>query len=431
VSVTPVLTRRYSALDVSLYQLGFAVAIILQPLATLRLELVLPVRSLERATRLFRIGSMVNLGLALAIAGLGVLLALAGLHNLRPILVTAGCATWALGHAALDNARLIRIGATRRMAVRSLMFGLLAGIFQIVSAYTFHTEMALGAALVIGRLVALPLSTFVPIPESPPNPDSSIDDRYTVGRAAASILSLSLSSLALQMPVLCISLTLGTIDGGQVSLAQRIAGVPGTLISMGLTQQAMAKASQILLSRHAPIAPYLRSLTSRYVKISLGLAPLIGLTGPAGVPLLFGPAWKPAGYLLSIFAIPFGLQLAILPMLAIYGLLGRERVALALQLGRTVALLLVVAGVSLATGSLVASALAASAIISVSYLSIIVGANRAAREHDKGLDLLDAVPEPHVIVDPATIALDNVLAPTAGSAGAGGHRRRLLPRPGP
>ncbi len=385
--VTPLLTRRFTVTDIAIYQLGFALAIICQPLSTLRLELVVPVRTMAAAQRLFRVSALSNLMLSVLLTGIGGLLHLAEPgSDLPAVLISSGLILLVIGNVTADNSWLIRRGQLDKLAWRNLATGALGGVFQLCVATTWVSSVSLATAYVAGRLVAMAIT--VPVGRRPVADSGDGDDSvpYTWRRATASILALTLSSVSLQAPVIVTALMFGTNDSGQIALAQRIAGVPGSLLSLGVAQYVMYQASALIRAGDKPLAPFVASVARRLVLLGLVIAPVLAVAGPILVPVVFGADWQVAGYALAIFAVPFGLQISVFPMLAVYGLVGRDTRILVLQSLRAGALIVSTVLAAWISDSVLVTAAVAAVAITLSYLSIIHGAQTVARDFDASHD---------------------------------------------
>lgn len=150
----PVLTRLLSTSEMGIYQSGFSIALILQPLATLRRELLIPVTDGQTSLRHRTVG----LKFAALCSGIttfiSIPLGFAGYRSLAELSLVTGLILMSLAIISIENAYLIRHSQFRRLAARNLLAGTLSAILQIAAAFFIPTSLAVAASLLIGRALA-------------------------------------------------------------------------------------------------------------------------------------------------------------------------------------------------------------------------------------------------------------------------------------
>ncbi|MDX2377985.1 oligosaccharide flippase family protein [Microbacterium sp. LRZ72] len=385
-AVIPVLTRAYPPAELGVYQIAFAIAFIVLPVATLRLEYVVPTtHSPALVTRRLRLGlgTATALGAAALLGGL--IAGATGAGDAAGILVMSGLLIPALGLPLLDGARLIRRGARRALAVRNLVGGVAGASLQAVFALTGGDVLLLPVALLVGRLIGILASRFVTDAAAPgPAADAEErDERYTLARAAPTIGAGVLAGATIQGLTVIAGATLGTGAAGQAGVAQRIASAPIALAGQALTQTTQLEFSRIIRDRRPELA---RSLAA-HVRVFLLAGAAVGLALAVGGPLLAGPVlgeqWAPAGILIAMLALPAALQVAVSPTDFLFVMLRRERMLLALQgarAGLTWSAGLIAAAL---TGDLAVITLCFSVAWAASYAGSLIFVTRAARRFDR------------------------------------------------
>lgn len=335
VAAIPVLTRHYEPGVYGYYQLGSAVAVTIQPLASIRAELVLPsLRHDANAGQLYRRATTVAVALSVCGLLLSVIMLLLGIGGAARSTATAAMLTLSSSVTVLDNARLIRISEYSRLAWRNALSGLFAGIFQVAASLAGLGVIMLGVSVLLGRGLAIALTagrlSFDPDDRGPE------DRRYGLGRMAASISSGVIASFSAQLLTVFSPTAYGPKASAYVGTSQRIAGMPILLIGQGLSQTVQA-GSASLIRRRAP--GLLRQVRQQLVWCSiLGAVVSLGLITLApvlAVPVL-GPGWKEAGTITAILAIPLSMQLVVSPAMPLLPMLGHEKLLLGLQATRLV-----------------------------------------------------------------------------------------------
>lgn len=139
------------------------------------------------------------------------------------------------------------------------------------------------------------------------------------------------NSMAVQIPILTVAALTNSGELGQLMMAMNVVQAPlalfGTATAQVYLSQAPAKAE----------AGKLRAFTLQTIinlmRVGAPLLLAIGVLSPFVFPLLFGPEWGRAGLLASWMAPWLLLQFAYGPVSMAFHILGRQRLALALQLG--------------------------------------------------------------------------------------------------
>jgi O-antigen/teichoic acid export membrane protein len=402
VAVLPVLTRVYPPAEFGVYQFAFAIAFILLPLATLRLEYIVPTtHAADLVRRRLRLGTAVALGLSLLLIAVGVIDHISGLTDVSSILIMTGLLIPALGLPLLDGARLVREGARRALAVRNLVGGVAGASLQAVFAFSGGDVMLLPVALLAGRLIGIAASRLVREPATgdrsvdaatrgdgsaetvDAEPESPLDTPYTLARALPTIGAGAMSGLTIQGLTVIAGATVGPAAAGQVGVAQRIASTPISLAGQALAQVTQLSFSRIIRERR----PSLTASLGSHVRAFLAIGVLVGAALAIGGPLLAGPVlgeeWAPAGVLIAMLAIPATLQVAVSPTDFLFVMLGRERRLFALQFTRAALTWTTGLVAAALTGDIGIVVLSFSIAWALAYALSLIFVFRAARTFDR------------------------------------------------
>lgn len=380
VATLPLLTRILDPTSMGLYQSAFALGVILQPVASLRLEFLLPaVRGERELRRLVRL-SIWSQGIcgAVGLVLFGVL-ALLGQHDVGQIAAMSALIMLAYAWTVIDNALLVRRGAMRNLAVRNLLAGLLTAGLQVVVAVTVPNIFLLAASILVGRSIAI-LVTRGSRVGAPTSSIEVIEDvAWTPQRAVYSVLSGLVSSASLQGLTIYVTAGYGAAAAGAVGVAQRSASAPVAFLSQGLSQYSQTKIAAELRAGGGGAA---REIV-RQVRGTLPIAALatfgLMIFGPLLSPIVFGPGWGDVGPVIAILSIPIGLQLLLSPVMSVFVMLGHERFLLGVQIAR---LLLSLGGAFLAqllTGDVLMSVVGFAVGSALGYAITLLAVRRLIR----------------------------------------------------
>lgn len=133
--------------------------------------------------------------------------------------------------------------------------------------------------------------------------------------AVVAVLGALLAAVALQLPVLAIAPLFGSAAAGQVALAQRVLGLPMTVVG--------AAVASVFLNRifgeefkGQDRAAITRSFTLGLASLSIPLGILIAVAAPAAFVTMFGSEWLEAGQLSRVWSIAITTQLIASPLSA-------------------------------------------------------------------------------------------------------------------
>jgi O-antigen/teichoic acid export membrane protein len=345
-AVVPVLSRAFPPSEYGHLQTATAIAVLLLPVATLRLEFMIPVRSWEDAVAMTRLGYATSVG-AGALCGLAaVLAAVTGSEAWQQVLTMVAVVLCAQAWIILDNAWLIRDGELNRLGARNAIAGTATAALQLAVAHFDLPIVYLALAMFAGRLIAAAV-TFRRRPTTP-EPDRPIrSDPYTLGRATSTIAAGILSSASVQSLLLFCAALMGPAEAGIVGMALRIAGLPVVLIGQSLSQYVQAKTATKL--DREQLGPLVRQLSGQLSILGLVTAVPMLLLAPLVATPLLGNEWQGTGTVIALLAVPLGLQVVMSPLAVLFITLNRSSQLLALQTFRLV-LATALAAIALAMG---------------------------------------------------------------------------------
>lgn len=333
VGIIPILTRSYAPVVLGTYQAAMAVAMTVQPLASLRSEFVLPsLRHDRSAQALYRLALVSTSGIVAVTALAAAVLWYLSLA-IAPSVFMAALLIAALALTVLDNAKLLRLRAEGRLAARNLLAGLFTAGLQLGVAFANLPVEMLALAFLVGRLLAILVTSsrgrsfdLADIGEEP--------HPYGMRRASLAVASGVTATATAQMFTATSAPALGPEASGFVGVSQRIAGLPIGLLGQGLAQALQSRTATTIRAGRAGLR---RQVSQQIATLSgvaaLTSAALIIFAPPLAGPLL-GPEWVPAGTVIAILAIPLSFQLVIGPLMPLLPMLAKEHLLLFIQLSR-------------------------------------------------------------------------------------------------
>ncbi|MFT4264605.1 MAG: oligosaccharide flippase family protein [Nocardioides sp.] len=335
IGAVPILTRVYGPASLGSYQLATSIALVVQPIASRRLEFRIPVEPHGGgAVRQYRSGVLFAAVLSAVLAGGALAARWQGHPHLAGTLLMVGTLLFATALAVLDNALLVRDRAFMRLGVRNFVSAVVAVLIQLAFAWAGGPVVGLAFAILGGRLAGI-LTTRVavssgvaPVPESASASSRSLTTTVVTIMAGvvsnSSVYGLTILTAALASPM----------ETGQVGTAQRITSSPVGLIGQALSQQYQGLASANVRDGRPVLAPLTRRFVWRIGAVALALAATMAVLGPILATPVLGREWHDAGVVIALLALPVAMQIAIAPTIPLLVMLGRERVLLTNQLVR-------------------------------------------------------------------------------------------------
>ncbi|WP_425956693.1 lipopolysaccharide biosynthesis protein [Xylanimonas sp. McL0601] len=381
-AVLPVLTRAFGPAALGEYQVATAIAMTLQPLATLRVEFVLPAtRYSANARRLYRTGVLAILVVAAVAIAVGIVLAVVGGGSGVSVSMMSAALMAAFGLTVVDNARLIRSGQLKLLARRNLISGLLAAGLQIVTVLVGGSILFAAFSILAARLISMAMTRGRGFARERVEAGDE-DTPYTIRRIIPSIVS-GVTATATSQSFVITSGALGAGSAAFVGVAQRAAGAPLTLIGQGLGQVVQSRLAPVVRARRPDLARLVRRQILILGTCSLAIAAAIIVGAPILAEPLLGEGWGAAGDIAALLAIPMAFQLVVGPLMPVLPMLARERLLAKLQIWRLVGTALVLA-LSLGMGiGLVGATIAFGAVTVAGYVVMLVIVLAETRKYDR------------------------------------------------
>ena len=343
----PLLARIYPPAQMGILGMATSAMLLLTPMTTLRYEIALPlcrsareVRNLLGLCAVVVAGTSVLLALALLLAPRAWLAPLgpaAGYRLFLPPALLAFGAYTVLVYEATRRGDYPRIAATRvsqalMAPVLQLVFGLCgfgtSGLLWGFVLGQWSGTWRLGRGLVTGRRAPLRHVTWAGIRDM-----AWRFRRFAQFSSWAGVLAGSVN-----LGNLLFAMLYGPEIGGFVYLADRVLMQPLRVSGNALLQVFVGEAGTLLKSGRSTLMPLLLSVLWKQTVLSVAWLGLVYLGAAVAMPLVFGHGWGPAaryveamisGYLPASIALPASHTLL---------LLGRQRLAAALDALRVCAL---------------------------------------------------------------------------------------------
>ena len=154
--------------------------------------------------------------------------------------------------------------------------------------------------------------------------------RYPAFSAPAALLSTA----SLQIPALLFVALYDARIAGLIALAQRVIGVPVTLLGKSVSQVYVGQAARVAREDPARMRIVLMGTALRLLVIATLPAAALMITGPTLFALAFGESWRTAGQFVRLLAPMFVVQFAVFPVSETLNLLERQRLRLIWDVAR-------------------------------------------------------------------------------------------------
>lgn len=343
-ALMPILTRLYSAEEFGALTFITSISILVSAFASLRLEtaMMLPKNASEVSALLF-LGLMAATVIS-SLAGLVVAVVIYQQPELATIPLIPLWVTLTIIFTAiftLLNNLALRKSGYGQVGKRTVTQAVGTNIGQM--AFYIYPGGGLGLVWgnLLGRLIGLvPLLTFCK--EFFIKPDLRLVFkmfrkywRFPVVFAPSS----TLNAFGIQFPILFVSAWFGLGYAGILGLAERVVGIPMTLIGNAVGQVFDAEIAKKMRSG-------VRNFTRLYLTVSGALALLalgVGLVffffGEWAIPLILGNEWELAGACVKIMSISVALRLIASPTARVITLFQKSRGMILIDLTRTLLIL--------------------------------------------------------------------------------------------
>lgn len=341
-AIAPILTRLYSPEAFGVFAYVMAIALVLTPVAALRLELTIPLpTSKAEAGLLARLAgasaAVCCAVCALVIAFFGGALDDSSNLELMPWL-------WLLPPIVLFTSWYVvlsQLAITDRqygaVATRNLLQGTATAGSQLLLSLVTRTGGGLLTGWLIGRIAGV-LAMFVRYPryvlvEKPFRGGADILRRYKRFPLVFTPAAL-LNALGTQLPLLLIGGLFGATQAGYLGVAQRIVEAPAALFSAAVSQVFVGELAERVRSgqRHNTTAYLRSSMLLGIFGLSLALGAI--LLGPIVFPWLLGQQWAQSGAYAQAIGVWVGVGFIVSPLSQVYSVYQRAGLNLALDIFR-------------------------------------------------------------------------------------------------
>lgn len=347
VLASPVLTRLYTPAEFGLLAGYVSVLALLIAVASLRYELAIPLPRDDRPAAdllalslLLVAGVSVGVGVATWAAG-GALAARLGSPELAPYLwlVPAGLlgagtyqalSAWAVRRGAYPRIARTRMGQSAAQTAVQVGMGVLGAgpVGLLAGDVAGRGSGSLSLALLAwrGDRERLRGVSWAGMRE--------VASRYRQFPLFSSGSAL-LNQAGLQLPPLLFALLYGPAAAGYFLLAQRVIGMPMTLVGQSIAQVYLGEAARAAREDPRRLAPLFTRLSARLLLFGGGPILLAGLLGPPLFGVVFGAGWEVAGQYVRLLVPMFVAQFVVSPISQITAVMERQGVQLALDTFRT------------------------------------------------------------------------------------------------
>jgi O-antigen/teichoic acid export membrane protein len=380
IALMPVLTRVATPEEFGGVAAFISVIGLMLPIASLRYEWAIPMAvTPAQAAGLVRLSFVILAVLSVLLATVGIALNESAADSASGAQAMVhgwliGPGLFVLGTVQILASWTIRVGNYKALAIARFVHSALVGLGQIGAAVFFGGASALAVALLAGQVCAYfivlkPMLRDVQGARRDGDASSLLPVakefiRFPVYSAPSSLAN----SAGVEAPILLISQLAGVVAAGHLSLAQRIAALPGMMAAQSLGQTFYTEAAR--LARHDPEA--LRRLYRRTVgRLAVMGIPVVSvlLLAPWFFPLLFGDQWADSGWMAFWLTITCMAQI-VLGTVSCLEYLNRQRLNLLWNVGR-LAIVTAAIYLSISAGLSSISVVAAYSIASACWYPVL------------------------------------------------------------
>ncbi len=382
--VSPLLTRLYSPGDFGL--LGFYLSImgITSTISTFCYEKAIPVAPSDEDARSLLVISLVSvLATTLLVLLVGVLhpeipASLQTLHRLRPYFWVFPIGLVGLGFHQALSAWGVREHAYSVMARAKFAQGAGSAIFQTLLGLLKWGPLNLLFGDALGRLLGF--SALIRLGRvdrdflaAPRNFRHHVRTALMYRRFPLFGLGSSLLNTAgAQGTVLVVAFLFDPWQTGLFVFADRMIGLPITLITRAASQVFVGEISQVIRERPGAFRGVFRLMVRKLSLYGALLALVLVVVPPLAVAPIFGERWRDAGFLIAILAPAAWAQFVASPLSGCIILLGRLDLSLAWDAGRLLLVSISIWAPRRWGAGLLATTAWYSAALTISYIVLLV-----------------------------------------------------------
>lgn len=390
IAISPILSRLYGPVDFGILQIFTGVVAITAVVASLRLELAIPLAEDDHQARaVLRAGLLAVVAVAVLVGLLG--WASSGLWAEGRTLEGLAHAWWLVPFTLAAIAVFQLISAVLTRAQR---YGDLAGRNAAQGIGTAAAQLGFGIAGMrpLGLLLGMSLGRLAGLAtvfgrralfEDKTGRVTSRDVRAALRRFRRFPLVTTWSGVlnvcGQYAPFFVFAVTYGDKPTGWLAFTARLLAVPVTVIGQAVAQVFIGRGAAAQRDRTGELPRLVRLAVQRLALLGVGPAVLLAATGPWVFEFVFGAAWERSGQYAQVLAIAFLAQFVAGPIGNVFNLLERQGIALLLDAVRLALVIAAPTAVWLAGGSDLAGVTAYAVVLTFSYVGVIVLSWRVLR----------------------------------------------------
>lgn len=392
IAVSPLLTRLYSPADFGALALVTAVAAIAGGFVSLSWEAAVALPEDDDDARILMWLAMISSFALSSVLGLVLFLLRVPLARtfdsgifvdywwLAPITVL-----FTAVFSTLSSWRVRRMDF-RKLATRNAIQGLAQATSSVVLGFAGVAPLGLASSLAIGRAAGV----FGMIASKGVS-NSGVPRLRRVVQVARRYKKFPLltspsaviNSLGLQAPILLLAAIYGSVAIGLLALAMRVLAAPIGILADAVSQYFVGVFANNLHTGKRSSAQLILGIVRRLALVGLLPTIIVAALGPQLFSMVFGHQWTQAGIYAQILIVVYYFQLVVSPISRTLGLLERQGLQLAWDLGRVIlaasTILIIAVVLDLSEPMAIAGFAVAQA---ASYLFLLGAILVVARRHD-------------------------------------------------
>jgi len=347
VLASPILTRLYAPQDFGSLALFTALSVLLSTIISLRYEHAIPLATDEQKARALLFLSL----LVATLMGSGLLAGALLMHETAAALIGTSehlyllwlvpCGAWFISIYQCLSYWAIRTQAYQALARTRIQQGAGITLAQVGLGGLNLSALGLLIGEIAGRAMGIAcLMRFLSQPLKPP----SLAELWIVARTywrfpIIATISTVINRLGLHILPLAFAALYGSQVAGCYLLAQRVLGIPSSLVGQSIAQVYFGESVQLYRSSPRALKEFYRRLVLRL--ILFGASPLMvgGVLAAWLCSVLFGSEWGTAGPYLLLLSPMFAVQLVVSPLSQTLIVAGRQGLQLTWDIARVAAIL--------------------------------------------------------------------------------------------
>lgn len=373
------LVRIYSPEEFGLFTTLSAIASCLVPFASGRYELAIPLPEKDDdAWRLGRVSILLASGSSTVLFVLilvtrqyvsGPAAAIVEYAWALPTLVLA------LGMYQTANQLAVRAELYKQISIRGFIFPLSMSVVQISVGWLGWGSEGLILGLVLGHLLGF-WTLWQPSRKHHHDtvgvrPYSFASYRPVVSdyRRFPMLLSLSgsLNALAVQVPLIAVSMTFGLEDAGQFGVMLKVLALPVALIGQSLSYVYTGHIAKLGRERKMSSTYVFMKTTKQLLAVSVVGVLIVVFAAPAVFPTILGEAWAPSGDLARLYVVAIGAQMVVAPLSQTLLIAGKPGTQFIFDTVRVIAVVITFGFCAWSGSSLNQTVLASAITVTITY----------------------------------------------------------------